>query len=110
MSTEKMIRQKVPKPFALGDLRGPSGSSPYRGEWVRRAVRPRKRGAITVGAIVFFFLGTVALALFGLMRSSPPTPADELPLAQEGELRLPAGGELEVYYPVPYPRPPNLEI
>jgi hypothetical protein len=33
-----------------------------------------------------------------------------LTLCQEDEVTVPAGGERDVYYPIPYPCPPHLEI
>jgi hypothetical protein len=37
-------------------------------------------------------------------------PDDRLSYAQEGSVRVEIGQELDVYYPVPYASPPNLEI
>jgi hypothetical protein len=107
MSTEKIVGQEVRLPCPAGML--PSAASPpiCQSKWLKGTVQTNRAGRITGPLIAVFCIGSLSLALFSLVRPSEP---DQAMLLQQGEMRLGAGAELVVYYPIPYPRIPNLEV
>jgi hypothetical protein len=77
----------------------------------RRAARmllSRPVGALAGATFVLIILGCMSLSFGGLSigcRSEP-----DGTLCQEGDLKLLAGQDQEIFYPIPYVSPPNLEL
>jgi hypothetical protein len=73
----------------------------------------RFRGpAIVAGAIlVLIFLGCMNLSIGGRTYStSDASPPEDGVFAQEGTVHVKSDSDLDIYYPVPYQRPPNLVL
>jgi hypothetical protein len=85
------------------------GSPAARGR--RRTVRlllSRPVGALAAAVLVLIILGCMSLSFGGLSigcRSEP-----DGTLCQEGDVKLLAGQDQEIFYPIPYVSPPNLEL
>jgi hypothetical protein len=106
MSTQKIVGQELSLPRSarpLSDVVTP----PFQGRrWLGETVQSNRPGLL-MGLSVLFILGSLILAIIGLTRITSP---EEPTFLQEGEVRLAAGGELDVYYAIPFPRTPNLEV
>jgi hypothetical protein len=68
----------------------------------------RPAGALGGGVIVLIILGCMSLSFGGLSIGCKTEPDGTV--CQEGKVSMHRGQELDVYYPVPYASPPNLEL
>ncbi len=79
--------------------------------WRCRAARlllSRPVGAVAAAAVVLIILGCMSLSFGGLSIGCHSEPDGTL--CQEGDLKLLQGQDQEIYYPIPYVSPPNLEL
>jgi hypothetical protein len=60
-------------------------------------------------ALLFILLGCMSISI-GRFSSTGSTTADDGTFCQEGEVTVPGNCVREVYFPVPYAHPPNLEV
>jgi hypothetical protein len=72
----------------------------------------RKVGIISFVALLLIFLGCMSFSVGGRVYQStaPEGRADGDLYIQEGDARLHCGEERDVYYPIPFLHPPNLEL
>lgn len=73
-----------------------------------RVLLSRPVGALAGVVIVLIILGCMSLSFGGLSIGCKTEPDGTV--CQEGKVSLHQGQEFDVYYPVPYASPPNLEI
>ncbi|HEY7157155.1 MAG TPA: hypothetical protein VH575_24590, partial [Gemmataceae bacterium] len=73
-----------------------------------RVLLSRSVGALAGVVIVLIILGCMSLSFGGLSIGCKTEPDGTV--CQEGKVNLHQGQELDVYYPVPYTSPPNLEL
>jgi hypothetical protein len=71
---------------------------------------PARKTVVLLAAVTLLviLLGCMSISI-GKFGSSPP-PEDDGMLCQGGEVELALAAERDVYYPVPYPSPPHLDI
>jgi hypothetical protein len=62
------------------------------------------------GALASMIIGGIVAGCMNFNFGRPPLPVCEDVVVQQGVARVKAGGDAEVHYPVPYQRPPNLEL
>jgi hypothetical protein len=73
-----------------------------------RVRRRRTVGLVACGVLLFIFLGCMSIAIGN--RTPDGVVLESGTLVQKGEAVVPSSTELDIYYPIPYARPPNLEL
>ena len=68
----------------------------------------RSTAVTAVLACIVIILGCMSITIGG--RTTVDTTSEDGMLIQEGETQVGAGAERDVFYPIPYASPPNLEI
>jgi hypothetical protein len=89
------------------NLHGLSPREPWRTR-LGRLLLSRQMGALAGAILILIFLGCMSLSFGGLSIGCKTEPDGTV--CQEGKVSLHKGHELDVYYPVPYASPPNLEL
>ena len=70
-------------------------------------IGPIKRGVWIAGCVVFV---AICLGCMSIGGRTEIVNRDDRASSQTGKANVPGGQQLDVYYPVPYATPPNLEI
>ncbi len=73
-----------------------------------RGYRRQTVGFVAGGILLVIFLGCMSIAIGN--RTPDGVVLESGTLVQKGEASVPAGTQLDVYYPIPYAHPPNLEL
>lgn len=68
----------------------------------------RLAGLFAGTLLLVILLGCMSISIGGKHMICPPE--EEGGCMQQGETRMPPHGEMDVYYPVPFASPPNLEL
>jgi hypothetical protein len=73
------------------------------------ALLTRRKAGVAAGVVlVLIFLGCMSIAIGN--RTPEGTVLEDGTLVQNGEATVPPGCEQDVYYPIPYARPPHLDV